>query len=249
MGGITSDLHGRSSVAGLYAVGRVRLHGPARRQPARLQLALGVLRVRPPRGARGARRAARRPAARPRRRPTSRPRRHGRRATAMWRDAGLERDAEGLRRLLEDAHPLARLVAASALAREESRGAHARADFPATDPALDERHSVHRRGRAATPAVRQVDVSVRRLTSTQQSFRFGLHESAQVSRRRGRMNSGVHVGTASLEPNVRRFVHVPDQPLHLPGARGRDRRGPSTRATARATTSACCAPARRACTA
>ena len=70
----------------------------------------------------------------------------------MWRDAGLERDAEGLRRLLDDPHPLARLVAASALAREESRGAHARADFPASDPELDGRHSVVPAG-AATPAL------------------------------------------------------------------------------------------------
>ena len=36
----------------------------------------------------------------------------------------------------------ARLVAASALFREETRGAHARADFPDTDPSLDERHTV-----------------------------------------------------------------------------------------------------------
>ena len=49
---------------------------------------------------------------------------------AMWRHAGLERDAEGLRPLLDDPHPLARLVARCALFREESRGAHSRADFP-----------------------------------------------------------------------------------------------------------------------
>ena len=60
----------------------------------------------------------------------------------MWRHAGLERDADGLAPLLEDPHPLARLVARSARFREESRGAHARADFAGTDPALDERHTV-----------------------------------------------------------------------------------------------------------
>jgi L-aspartate oxidase len=61
---------------------------------------------------------------------------------AMWRHAGLERDADGLRPLLDDPHPLARLVARSALFRTESRGAHARADFPDTDPAVDERHTL-----------------------------------------------------------------------------------------------------------
>jgi L-aspartate oxidase len=52
------------------------------------------------------------------------------------------RDAEGLARLLHDEHPLARLIATCALRREESRGAHARSDFPALDPALDGRHAV-----------------------------------------------------------------------------------------------------------
>jgi L-aspartate oxidase len=65
---------------------------------------------------------------------------------AMWRHAGLERDADGLRPLLGDPHPLARLVARSALFREESRGAHARADFPDADPGLDEHHTILRAG-------------------------------------------------------------------------------------------------------
>jgi len=48
----------------------------------------------------------------------------------MWRDAGLVRDAAGLGRLAASPHLLARLIARSALAREESRGGHFRADFP-----------------------------------------------------------------------------------------------------------------------
>jgi L-aspartate oxidase len=64
--------------------------------------------------------------------------------TAMSRDAGVIRDAEGLGRLLETVHRLeaahghalplltARLVAQAALAREESRGGHYRSDFPRT---------------------------------------------------------------------------------------------------------------------
>jgi L-aspartate oxidase len=63
---------------------------------------------------------------------------------AVWRLAGLERTADGLTELADDPHPLARLVAVSALAREESRGAHARAEFPAPDPALDGRHTIVR---------------------------------------------------------------------------------------------------------
>ena len=57
---------------------------------------------------------------------------------AVWRLAGLERRrASGSPSCDDDPHPLARLVAASALAREETRGAHGRAEFPDPDPALD----------------------------------------------------------------------------------------------------------------
>ena len=103
----------------------------------------------------------------------------------MWRHAGLERDAEGLRPLLDDPHPLARLVARSALFREESRGAHARADFPETDRALDHRHTVIAAG-SDEPRPRALglrllfDASanrtlVRVLTRSQQSSRSKLN--------------------------------------------------------------------------
>jgi L-aspartate oxidase len=61
---------------------------------------------------------------------------------ALWNDAGVVRTPEGLARLLEDPHPLARMIAACALARTESRGAHLRADHPERDPALDFRHAL-----------------------------------------------------------------------------------------------------------
>jgi L-aspartate oxidase len=60
----------------------------------------------------------------------------------MWRHAGLERSRQGLEQLAADPHPLARLVAACALHREESRGAHRRADHPLVDPVLDQQHAL-----------------------------------------------------------------------------------------------------------
>ena len=65
---------------------------------------------------------------------------------ALWQDAGLIRDAAGLERLREAPHLLTRLIAEGALARTESRGAHFRADRPNEDPELTG-HVVHRPGR------------------------------------------------------------------------------------------------------
>jgi L-aspartate oxidase len=142
MGGIVTDLDGRSDVPGLYAVGECActgLHGANRLASNSLSECFvfgrraAVRALDEPQPGETSAPAAGEPVAPP---PTRETRK------AMWRHAGLERDAEGLAPLLDDPHPLARLVARSALFREESRGAHARADFPDTDPALDGRHTV-----------------------------------------------------------------------------------------------------------
>ncbi len=146
MGGIAVDLHARSSIAGLYGVGEVSctgLHGANRLASNSLSecfvfarravdAALSEPQPRPgtPAEIDGLMQTPPIPGAEP-----------GTRA-ALWRDAGIERTGEGLRRLLSDPHPLARLIARCALAREESRGAHLRLDHPRRDPALDHRHAV-----------------------------------------------------------------------------------------------------------
>jgi len=63
----------------------------------------------------------------------------------LWRDCGLIRDAAGLERLRTAPHLLTRLIAESALVREESRGSHFRADFPGESEAFV-RHVVLRQG-------------------------------------------------------------------------------------------------------
>jgi L-aspartate oxidase len=141
MGGIVTDLHGRAvGVPRLYAVGECActgLHGANRLASNSLsecfvlgrRAALAALDEPPPADVAPGEAA---PAA-----PPTRATRE-----AVWRHAGLERTASGLTELTRDPHPLARLAAVSALTREESRGAHARAEFPAPDPGLDGRHTV-----------------------------------------------------------------------------------------------------------
>ena len=142
MGGIATDLHGRASVKGLYAVGECSctgLHGANRLASNSLsecfvfgaRAAAAALSDAADAGAPG-------PAADDT--PLPKPTLSRASRVALWEHAGLERDATGLRTLLADEHPLVRLIARGALARQESRGAHQRTDFPTLDPEMDRRH-------------------------------------------------------------------------------------------------------------
>jgi L-aspartate oxidase len=146
MGGIVTDLHARTSVSGLYAVGEASctgLHGANRLASnslsecfvfARRAAAAALAEPAPPRASAGEV-ALLDDCAGP-------PQASAQTRAALWREAGIERSPEGLERLAHDRHPLARLIARCALAREESRGAHRRVDHPETDPVLDRRHVV-----------------------------------------------------------------------------------------------------------
>jgi L-aspartate oxidase len=149
IGGVRTDLHGRSSVPGLYAIGETSctgIHGANRLASNSLSECFVF-------GARAAAAALAEPeppaletldadairgtldgAA------ITAPSRETR--EAVWEHAGLTRTRESLEALLADSHQLAALIARFALSREESRGVHERADFPKADPALVHRHLV-----------------------------------------------------------------------------------------------------------
>ena len=148
MGGIVADQSARSTLPGLYAVGEsscTGLHGADRLASNSLsecfvfarRAVAHALGDRPPAAASASSRqlaALRALPAIPVASPSSR--------GALWRDAGIVRSREGLSELLEDPHPLVRLIARCALARRESRGAHQRLDYPQRDASLDRRHAV-----------------------------------------------------------------------------------------------------------
>jgi L-aspartate oxidase len=160
MGGVATDIDGRTTLPGLYAAGEVActgVHGANRLASNSLLEGLVF-------GARAAAvmgespRAARLPTTRargpmPRGVAGAAPSVEGVRAL-MWRDVGLVRDQAGLTRAVttldgwrralptESSHPqhgltalvtVAWLMARGALDRAESRGGHARADFPSRD--------------------------------------------------------------------------------------------------------------------
>jgi L-aspartate oxidase len=140
MGGIATDLEGRSSLPGLFAVGECActgLHG-ANRLASNSLTECFVL------GARAAAAASGEPDPGPPPDPPSwrfdPPPPETR--EAVWELAGPLRSAERLELLLADPYPLARLIARFALEREESRGSHQRIEFPETDPGIDGRHIV-----------------------------------------------------------------------------------------------------------
>jgi L-aspartate oxidase len=148
MGGIVADLDARSTLPGLYAVGEASctgLHGANRLASnslsecfvyARRAIADALARPAEPTPPATEAELARLSAL------AVPPVADASMRDALWQDAGIVRSQAPLSRLLDAPHPLARLIAACALARRESRGAHVRMDFPERDPALDWRHAV-----------------------------------------------------------------------------------------------------------
>lgn len=169
MGGVRTDVWGRSSVPGLFAVGEVActgVHGANRLASNSLLESLvfawraaHLLTSNPTAAAAGPwpawedGGAAVTPIADDPTRPAAPVDRHALQ-TLLWNAAGIERSAAGLSAAaaeldswhsagdtvpaLETANLLAiaRVLVAAAVAREESRGAHFRNDFPETSPAL-----------------------------------------------------------------------------------------------------------------
>jgi L-aspartate oxidase len=136
IGGIATDLDGRTSVAGLYAAGECActgVHG-ANRLASNSLLECLVF------GRRAGLAALHGPGFDADSAPSAPSADEG---AALWREAGLIRSREGLSRLLDSPHPLVRGITACGLAREESRGVHFREDFPVENDELSGHLVVH----------------------------------------------------------------------------------------------------------
>jgi L-aspartate oxidase len=132
IGGIVTDLDGRTSLPGLYAAGECActgVHGANRLASNSLLECLvfgrraGLAALHEPEPSHPSiGTEPGRPTPEP---PPSPDLRH-----RLWREAGLIRSASGLARLLDSPSLLVRLIAQGALARAESRGVHFREDYP-----------------------------------------------------------------------------------------------------------------------
>jgi L-aspartate oxidase len=173
MGGVRTDLDGKTSVAGLYAAGEVAasgVHG-ANRLPSNSLLESLVYGARAGKAMREEKKTLPKPETHPKASYSNGPvdtgieELIGQVQDLMWNDVGIVRTRVGMQKAvkaLEEmspklAHPKTRrsheaanlhltasLVARSALAREESRGAHYRIDYPDHDDKKFLKHSVVR---------------------------------------------------------------------------------------------------------